>query len=126
MQHGQQHAMIDVGGSYDESKFSVAKQIIQPFLSKQGVSQLDQLILTHLDQDHSGSYATLKNELSINQVYSNQQLDVATTSNFNYCQQGQIGTGLTKWKSKFCHRKPNNWHKCRISKMSYLVWSIFK
>ena len=107
MQHGQQHAMIDVGGSYDESKFSVAKQIIQPFLSKQGVSQLDQLILTHLDQDHSGSYAKLKNELSINQVYSNQQLDVATTSNFNYCQQGQIWHWSEKVEIKILSPKAN-------------------
>ena len=90
MQHGQQHAMIDVGGSYDETKFSVAKQIIQPFLAQQGARQLNQLFLTHLDQDHSGSYSTLKNQLKIQQIYSNQQLQVANTSNFNYCQQGQI------------------------------------
>lgn len=90
MQDDQQHAMFDVGGSYDETKFSIAKQVIQPFLSKQGVSELDSLILTHLDQDHSGSYTTLKNELSINQVYSNQQLDVASKSRFDYCKQGQI------------------------------------
>lgn len=89
VQQNHHQMMIDVGGSYDESKFSVGKQIIWPFLSTKGVRGLDQLFLTHLDQDHSGSYVTLKNELDIKKVYSNQQLDVPNSSSFEYCTQGQ-------------------------------------
>ena len=48
LRHGAYNMMIDMGGYYDEEKFSIGKQVIMPFLSVQGVSQLDQLILTHL------------------------------------------------------------------------------
>ena len=84
-----QTLMVDTGGNYDETKFSVGKQIILPFLSVKGVSELNQLILTHLDQDHSGAYETIKQDLKVQQVYSNEQIDVAESSQFNYCHQGQ-------------------------------------
>jgi len=85
----EQTLMIDMGGNYDESKFSIGKQIILPFLSVQGVSELNQLILTHLDQDHKGGYESIKQQLPIRQVYSNEQLEVAASSRFDYCHQGQ-------------------------------------
>ena len=81
--------MIDTGGNYDEAKFSVGKQIILPFLSVKGVSELNQLILTHLDQDHKGAYESIKHDLPIKNVYSNEQLEVADSSQFDYCHQGQ-------------------------------------
>nr|WP_228259962.1 DNA internalization-related competence protein ComEC/Rec2 [Acinetobacter sp. ANC 4779] len=84
-----QTMMIDTGGNYDESKFSVGKQIILPFLSVNGVSELNQLILTHLDQDHKGAYESIKADLPINTIYSNEQLAVANSSQFDYCHQGQ-------------------------------------
>ena len=81
--------MIDMGGHYDEQKWSIGRQIIQPFLSVKGVQQLDYLWLTHLDQDHSGAYQTLKRQLQVQQVYANAQLEVNPHSHFDYCQQGQ-------------------------------------
>lgn len=85
----EQTLMIDTGGNYDEAKFSVGKQIILPFLSVNGVSELNQLILTHLDQDHKGAYESIKHDLPIKNVYSNEQLEVADSSQFDYCHQGQ-------------------------------------
>lgn len=85
----EQTLMIDTGGNYDEAKFSVGKQIILPFLSVKGVSELNQLILTHLDQDHKGAYESIKHDLPIKNVYSNEQLEVADSSQFDYCHQGQ-------------------------------------
>ena len=85
----EQTLMIDMGGNYDESKFSVGKQIILPFLSVNGVSQLNQLILTHLDQDHRGGYDSIKHDFPIKKVYSNEQVDVENLSQFDYCRQGQ-------------------------------------
>lgn len=84
-----QTMMIDTGGNYDESKFSVGKQIILPFLSVNGVSELNQLLLTHLDQDHKGAYESIKADLPINTIYSNEQVEVANSSQFDYCYQGQ-------------------------------------
>jgi competence protein ComEC len=84
-----QTMMIDTGGNYNEAKFSIGKQIILPFLSVKGVDQLDQLILTHLDQDHSGAYASIKQDLPIKHVYSNEQVPIPDSSQFDYCHQGQ-------------------------------------
>jgi len=84
-----QTMMVDMGGSYDEGKFSVGKQIILPFLSVKGVSELNQLILTHLDQDHKGGYESIRQQLPIRQVYSNEQLEVEDSTRFDYCHQGQ-------------------------------------
>lgn len=84
--------MVDTGGYYDETKFSVGKQIIQPFLSVNGMKKIDYLFLTHLDQDHSGAYTYLKNNVTFKHVYSNEQIDVLPHSKFSYCKQGQIFT----------------------------------
>lgn len=84
-----QSLMVDTGGNYDESKFSVGKQIILPFLSVNGVSALNKLILTHLDQDHRGGYESIKQDFPIEQIYSNEAVTVAQASQFNYCIQGQ-------------------------------------
>ncbi|MFC6053227.1 competence protein [Acinetobacter sp. Ac_877] len=82
--------MVDTGGYYDEEKFSVGQQIIQPFLSVKGFRTVNHLFLTHLDQDHSGAFSYLKNKLNFEQVYSNEQLDISPSSKFEYCQKGQV------------------------------------
>lgn len=90
VQQGDQQMMIDMGGNYDEDKFSVGRQLILPFLNHKGIKHLDQLILTHLDQDHSGGYMSLQSLLPIQSIYSNQQVQVPPTSQFNYCHTGQV------------------------------------
>ena len=89
LRHGAYNMMIDMGGYYDEEKFSIGKQVIMPFLSVQGVSQLEQVILTHLDQDHSGAYHRIKDQLKIKNIYANEVTETAASSNFQLCYQGQ-------------------------------------
>lgn len=90
LQNHDQQMMIDMGGHYDEQKFSVGQQLIRPFLNSRGISNLDQLVLTHLDQDHSGSYFSLRSTLPIQTIYSNEQVQVMPESQFNYCHSGQV------------------------------------
>jgi competence protein ComEC len=85
IREGQKSMMIDMGGYYNEEKFSIGRQVIMPFLSVQGVGELDQLILTHLDQDHSGAYHSIKDQLNIRQVSSNQMPETAASSSFQFC-----------------------------------------
>ncbi len=47
------------------------------------------VVLSHLDQDHSGAFPNLQNEVKIQHVFANQTVDVAVNSKFNLCQQGQ-------------------------------------
>ena len=85
----QRSLMVDMGGNYDEEKFSVGRQIIQPFLSVNALSELDQLVLTHLDQDHSGGYFSIQHQLPIRQLYSSEKVNAPAPSQFDYCRQGQ-------------------------------------
>ena len=82
--------MIDTGGSYDESKFSLGERVVIPFLRQQGVRHLDHVILSHLDQDHSGAFPAIQNAFAITQVQSNERSDkMPFKDNFSFCQQGQ-------------------------------------
>ena len=90
LQHPQQILMIDTGGSYDESKFSLGERVVIPFLRQQGVRQLDHVILSHLDQDHSGAFPAIQKAFAITQVQSNERSDkMPFKDNFSFCQQGQ-------------------------------------
>ncbi len=81
--------LIDTGGNYDESKFSVGQQIIIPYLMQQGVKHLDSILLTHLDQDHSGAFSRVAEEIKIDQVFSNQKDQRFDAYPFEYCHAGQ-------------------------------------
>ena len=89
LRSGHYNMMIDVGGSYNESKFSIGQQILRPFLAVNGIKQLDQVVLSHLDQDHSGAFPYLQNEIKIQHVFANQAVDVSAKTKFDLCQQGQ-------------------------------------
>ena len=90
LQHPQQILMIDTGGSYDESKFSLGERVVIPFLRQQGVRHLDHVILSHLDQDHSGAFPAIQKAFAITQVQSNERSDkMPFKDNFSFCQQGQ-------------------------------------
>lgn len=45
-----------------------------PFLRQQGVRQLDHVVLSHLDQDHSGAFPLIQQEIPVKQLISNEQL----------------------------------------------------
>lgn len=81
--------MIDTGGYYDEEKFSVGEQIIVPYLMRQGISKIDQLILSHLDQDHSGAFDKMVKSLKINEIYSSEYREKFSPEQFKYCYAGQ-------------------------------------
>lgn len=89
MQLPSQNIMIDVGGYYDETKFSVGRQIILPYLFGQGISRLDRVYLTHLDQDHAGAFEAVQQAIAIQQVYSNEQDQKFNSTPFEYCYAGQ-------------------------------------
>ena len=83
-----QTLMIDVGGSPDEQRFSLAENVILPFLMRSGIQHLEQVLLSHLDQDHSGAYPALASKLKINSVISNERPGVQMDT-FDYCHRGQ-------------------------------------
>ncbi|MEK5745783.1 hypothetical protein VXE41_23260, partial [Acinetobacter variabilis] len=70
-------------------RFSIGEQIILPFLSVQGISKLDQLVLTHLDQDHSGAYMHIRDQLKVSELIASEQPELNESTQFKLCQQGQ-------------------------------------
>lgn len=69
-----QNILIDTGGYYDEDRFSIGQNVVVPFLLRQGVKQLDQVILSHLDNDHSGALPYIAKDINIQHVLSNEDL----------------------------------------------------
>ncbi|RSN87450.1 DNA internalization-related competence protein ComEC/Rec2 [Acinetobacter nosocomialis] len=89
LQQPEQNWLIDTGGSYDEKIFSIGQNVVVPFLRQQGVKRLDRVVLSHLDQDHSGAFSFIQQEIPIKQVLSNEQSSTTLKQPFQYCHQGQ-------------------------------------
>ena len=123
---GQHSMMIDMGGYYNEEKFSIGRQVIMPFLSVQGVRELDQLILTHLDQDHSGAYFSIKDLLNIKQVSSNQMPETAGTSRFQFCYEGQQWQWSEEINFRILAPRRQQLNTSNFNKTTALVWYICK
>ncbi len=60
------HLLFDTG--FSNQSFSVAKSVINPFLNTQNIKQLDTLIISHGDIDHSGGVKALQPFLNDSQV----------------------------------------------------------
>ncbi|WP_284083892.1 DNA internalization-related competence protein ComEC/Rec2 [Acinetobacter nosocomialis] len=89
LQQPEQNWLIDTGGSYDEKIFSISQNVVVPFLRQQGVKRLDRVVLSHLDQDHSGAFPFIQQEIPVKQVLSNEQSSTILKQPFQYCHQGQ-------------------------------------
>ncbi|WP_371924991.1 DNA internalization-related competence protein ComEC/Rec2 [Halobacillus sp. A1] len=65
--------MIDAAGPsiFSGNQDRIADQIISPFLKAKGISELDAIIISHKDQDHSGSVESLLNSFAVENVYVN-------------------------------------------------------
>ncbi|MEC8442978.1 MAG: DNA internalization-related competence protein ComEC/Rec2 [Pseudomonadota bacterium] len=63
--------VIDTGAAY-ESGFSMAASVVGPALHKQGVRQLDAMIISHSDNDHAGGAQALMERFSPRQLWAGQ------------------------------------------------------
>lgn len=81
--------MIDVGGKYNEQQWGVGQQLIIPYLMDQGIARLDQVVLSHLDQDHSGAFDYIQQVVPIAKLYSSENDARFQGLDFNYCYAGQ-------------------------------------
>jgi competence protein ComEC len=65
--------MYDVGPAYP-SGFNMADSVIVPLLKARNIKQLDYLIISHWDNDHSGSLKPLQKQISITQMLTTDDL----------------------------------------------------
>ncbi|WP_171499484.1 DNA internalization-related competence protein ComEC/Rec2 [Acinetobacter guerrae] len=94
IQDSSMRMLIDTGGYYDESKFSMGQKVVVPYLKSQGVTQLDRILLSHLDQDHSGALDAVLQQIKVSHLMANETLPQQTLSllkdaSFSKCHAGQ-------------------------------------
>ncbi|MCB5257536.1 MAG: DNA internalization-related competence protein ComEC/Rec2 [Candidatus Cloacimonadaceae bacterium] len=63
-----QSIMIDTGPYYRVSEKSWASQKLIPWLNRKNIKEIDWLLLTHLDSDHSGGFPDIVNSLPIKNI----------------------------------------------------------
>ncbi|WP_339767285.1 DNA internalization-related competence protein ComEC/Rec2 [uncultured Paraglaciecola sp.] len=61
--------VYDVGASYP-SGFNMADSALVPYLRSRGISQVNALVLSHFDNDHSGSLPALRRAMPMSQIYT--------------------------------------------------------
>lgn len=87
----QQHALLyDTGPGYSSQNDS-GSRIILPYLRAADVRELDVLVVSHEDNDHSGGIASILSQMPVQQMFSSLPADKAElelTNNLN-CYEGQ-------------------------------------
>jgi len=65
--------MYDVGAAYP-SGFNMADSVILPLLKARGIRYLDYVVISHWDNDHSGSLPALQKKMPVGQIISTDNL----------------------------------------------------
>ncbi|MFA6830427.1 MAG: ComEC/Rec2 family competence protein [Bacilli bacterium] len=66
IRYGKENILIDTGG---EVKNDLAKNCLIPYFHKRKITGLNGVIISHLDYDHYGALASLKENFPINNIY---------------------------------------------------------
>jgi len=66
----QHHSLVFDAGPRYSSSFDAGKNIVIPFLKSQGILEVDTLIVSHGDNDHSGGANAILKNLSVKKVIS--------------------------------------------------------
>ncbi len=86
--------LIDTGAAgWQSDQASMGDKVILPFLRHQGIRQLDEVLLSHLDLDHSGGAAAVMTQVEVKQLRANvfdSNLTDYPQVPFVQCHRGQI------------------------------------
>lgn len=65
--------LIDTGGRFyrEENRFPLSEKTVLPYLKESGVDQIDMMILSHMDLDHTGEARHILKEKRVDHVYVN-------------------------------------------------------
>ncbi len=85
IEQGENKLLYDLGPRYGNSG-SATQSIVVPFLKSRGVKQIDQLIISHSDSDHSGNLDALLGEIEVDEILTGET--GGKLKNPNICQSG--------------------------------------
>ncbi len=91
------HLIYDVGAAYD-SGFNMADAVLIPYLQQQQINQIDALVLSHQDNDHSGAASQLQKQIQITTLWGTETSHQACLTGHNWTWDGV----------KFSFLSPNN------------------
>lgn len=85
------HHVLVYDTGYRSSRFNAGDAVIVPYLQRKGIKQLDLLLLSHDDNDHTGGVAALVENLQINKLAApskviaslNRSVDLADATDIN-------------------------------------------
>lgn len=77
------HLLYDVGAAYD-SGFNMADAVILPYFKQRNIKELDTLILSHRDNDHSGASDFLLQGINVETIYSSEERHQACVTGLNW------------------------------------------
>ena len=70
-----EHALLYDTGGVLSGGATMAERVVIPYLKRQGVSQLDRLMISHGDSDHAGGLDKVVKSVPVSEVYSGTPLD---------------------------------------------------
>ncbi len=72
IQVGEKSLVFDTG--YGKGEYSLVKSSLLPYLSRNGIQQLDKLIISHKDSDHAGGLGHILQNLKVEQLLIGERL----------------------------------------------------
>lgn len=85
LMESQNQTLLYDTGPYFSAGFDSGRAVVVPLLKSLGISQLDYMIVSHNDSDHSGGYRSIDKEIKSKQKYFGEEIDVwlGLPNNFN-------------------------------------------
>ncbi len=84
----QNYVLVYDTGPKFRSGFNTGKAVVIPFLQAQGIQEIDKLVISHGDNDHSGGAESILKQLTVNQVLTSVP-ERFQKNNSLLCQAGQ-------------------------------------
>ncbi|GAA6145459.1 hypothetical protein NBRC116585_15770 [Thalassolituus maritimus] len=74
---GAHHVLIDTGPAFGE-QFSVASSALVPIMRREGIHQLDALVISHGDNDHAGGVDDILKAVNVNRLLVGEDLSLSS------------------------------------------------
>ncbi len=84
-----QHTLVFDTGPKTSSTFDTGELVVLPWLRGQGIKQIDRLLISHADNDHSGGAEALIKQLVVRSIVVSDQATLPELVNKALCQAGQ-------------------------------------
>ena len=84
-----QHTLVFDTGPKNSESFDTGEMVVVPWLRGQGISQVDTLMISHADMDHTGGAAAVLSAMTVQNILTGAGVEISA-QNPQRCQQGQI------------------------------------